>query len=136
LGNAQPAEQIVQKMLEDDPDDMDALMNRAALDWRAGRADLAVAHYHRVLELDPTQARAVLDLGNLYFETAMAEPSDDKKREPWSRARDAYLYFLGMRRTDDRYDVWDYYLTVPLRLRQIDSVLGPRAGLPPALDAF
>jgi tetratricopeptide (TPR) repeat protein len=136
LGETQPADRIVQKMLEDDPDDTDALMNLAALDWRGGRAELAAEHYHRVLELDPTQARAVLNLGNLYYQRATSADDDAEARELWRRAREAYLYFLSMQRTDDRYDVWDYYLTVPLRLRQIETVLGARDGRPPSLADF
>lgn len=135
LDRSAAARPTVEQLLRDDPDDLDALMDLAAIEWKEQRPRSAADLYRRVLQADPFQASAVLNLGNLYFEVLSAGTEADK-RSAWMRARNAYRYFLNMRRTDGMYDLWDYYLAVPYRLKEIEAVLGPAPPAAISLDDF
>ena len=124
LDRSAAARPIVEQLLREDPDDLDAIMDLAAIEWKQARPQLASSLYHRVLQADPFQANAVLNLGNLHFEV-LAAGDEDVKRAAWARARNAYRYYLNMRRAESLYDLWDYYLTLPYRLKEIDAFLGP-----------
>lgn len=114
------------RLLANRPDEIGLLMDRAAAYWLAGERDRAVSLYRRVLELEPKEARAALNIGNLFFERP--ERSLEEKRRDWPSARRAYRYFLAHAEDGDDYDVTDRVVTVPLRLRLIDEALG---ALPP-----
>lgn len=135
LDRSAVARPIVEQLLRDDPDDLDAIMDLAAIEWKQERPRQALILYHRVLETDPFEASAVLNLGNLYFDV-LSSGSDVDKRAAWTRARAAYRYYLNMRRTDGMHDLWDYHLAVPYRLKEIDALLGPAPSGAPGLEDF
>lgn len=136
LESSERADALVSKLLEDDPEDVDAIMDKAAVEWRAGRPSRAVELYRQVLELDPTQARAVLNLANLYYDVLWRQSGEASRQAAWDRARKAYLYYLRMNRRDDRYDFWDYHLSVPFRLHEIEQEFGAYEGPPPQIGDF
>ncbi len=135
LGRMEQAEPYVADMLEDDPEDVETMMNMAAIDWKRGRIVDAAQRYHDVLELQPTAMRAALNLGNLYFE--VADGRADQKAH-MIKARNAYLYFLAVSesRNEDRYDYWDHYLAVPYRLKELEQFVGKYEGGTPGLNVF
>jgi tetratricopeptide (TPR) repeat protein len=126
LGRAQEAAPLVQQLLAADPEEVEALMDQAAIDWFGGRAQAAAAGYRRVLELDWTEARAALSLGNLHYEV-FAAAGGDARREALAKARLAYLYFLRLERARGPYDYWDLFLGVPHRIDRIDEEIGALA---------
>jgi thioredoxin-like negative regulator of GroEL len=126
---------IVAALLAADPDDADLLMDLAAVAWKEGEGETALELYHRVLLADTAQTHAVLNIGNLYFEV-LARGSEAARRAAWAKARNAYRYYLGMGHAADVHDLWDSYLTVPYRLKQIDELLGPAPPGPIALSDF
>ncbi|MBI5850705.1 MAG: tetratricopeptide repeat protein [Planctomycetes bacterium] len=110
------------RLLARAPDDVGLIMDRAAACWRSGERDRAVALYRRVLELDPQEVRAALNIGNLYF--GRPGRAESEKRRDWPAARVAYRYFLAHATDGDAFDVTDRTVSVPLRLRLIDELLG------------
>ena len=114
------------------PDDALVLMDRAAVAWRAGDLARAEADYRRVLELDETNARALLNLGNMYYS---ALPRNDAERlRDWPRAQTFYRDFLRLDRPEDGYDMFDAWLAVPQRLGEIERILAG-GELPAAVSA-
>ena len=126
LGEIEEAEEHVAALVQVDPDDPDLMMDRAALAWRSGRLEEAEALYRTVLDRDPTAARALLNLGNLYYE-GMGQTEEDK-RLYWPLARQAYQGFLNLARAEGAMDLFDYYLAVPFRLKEIDRFLDGSGG--------
>jgi tetratricopeptide (TPR) repeat protein len=120
----------VERLLDDDPDDVGVLMDLAAVHWRSGDREAAAATYRRVLELDPGAARAALNLGNLYF--ASPDRPDAEKRADWPSARDAYRLYLRIADPEDLQDLLDVHTAVPDRIARIDEFLGsaPRSDSP------
>ncbi len=117
------AEPWVERLLADDAEDVPARMDAAAIAWLRGDRDRAAALYRQVIALDPGVARAVLNLGNLYY--ASPERPDDEKRRDWPHARDAYRVYLAIAKPEELYDMLDVYTAVPYRLARIDEFLGP-----------
>jgi tetratricopeptide (TPR) repeat protein len=124
LGRPAAASPLIEDLLRFDPEDVEVMMDQAAVAWTTGRIDDAIAIYHRVLEVDPSRARAVLNLGNIHFE-ALPDASIESKQRHWPRARAAYRYFLGMDRADGLFDLADLHFAVPYRLKVIEEALGP-----------
>ena len=137
LGRVEEAEEHVAALQRVDPNDPELLMDRAALAWRSAsshdeprqkrrRLEEAETLYLQVLEQDPTQAWALLNLGHLYFD-AMSKTDLDKLRY-WPMARETYRGYLRLGRVDGGLDVLDYYLAVPDRLARIETFLGTDGG--------
>lgn len=127
LERAADASELVAQLLANDPQEVEALMDQAAIEWFSGRHQAAAAGYRKVLELDWTEARAALSLGNLHYEV-FTGGSAEERAESLRRARLAYLYFLRLERLRGPYDYWDQYLGVPHRVMRIDEALGPLDG--------
>lgn len=138
LGQTDKALPIVQSRLEDDPENVDALMDMAAIAWREGDLEAAVERYREVLRLDPHHELAVLNLGNLHYDILWVGSSSPTQSESWALARKAYRYYLEMTRdrSQDRFDFWDHHFAVPARLREIDELLGPDSSAMPRLGEF
>ncbi|MEM7202779.1 MAG: tetratricopeptide repeat protein [Planctomycetota bacterium] len=132
LARLDQASPLVQRMVDQDPEDIEALMNLAAIHWKAGKPHDARDVYRQVLQIDPNSAAAVLNLANLYYEPL----ARDDKQAAWTRARRAYRYYLRLGRTDTVFDVWDQQFAVPDRLARIESELGPDEAAPPRLGEF
>ncbi len=130
--------EIARRNLDDDPADIEALMNMAAIHWLGSRPEEAAQFYRQVLSLDPTQSRAVLNLGNYYYDhyDRIGGSDEASKKAAWSKARAAYRYYLGMQRTDGVFDAGDYHFGVPYRLKQIEALLGEAPAAAPTLDDF
>lgn len=132
------AGELLDAMLTKSPDEISLWMDRAAADWLAGDRDRAAARYRQVLQRDPREVRAALNIGNLYFQRP--ERSEEEKRRDWPRARQAYRWFLehAGEATVDGYDLIDQFLSVPCRLGVIDAALGalPRSAEPARLSDF
>ncbi|MGA0058263.1 MAG: tetratricopeptide repeat protein [Planctomycetota bacterium] len=117
------AEPWIVRRLEVDPHDVEARMAAAALAWRRGDAERAAAGYRAVLEEDPREASAALNLGNLWFQRP--DRSDAARDADWARARQAYRYFLALDPEGDFFDVHDVLVSVPYRIEVIDAAIGP-----------
>jgi tetratricopeptide (TPR) repeat protein len=124
LGRGSEVAESLEAMLREDAGDVEVLMDRAAIAWFDRQFDYAIELYHRVLQADPSQARAVLNLGNLHYDV-LARAGGEARVAALHRARAAYRYFLRMPYSGDLYDVWDQHLGVPQRLRQIEAEIGP-----------
>lgn len=113
----------IARRLAADPSDVDVRMADAAVAWRKGDAARAASVYRAVLVDQPAQAKAALNLGNLWFQRP--DRTDGARDADWARARDAYRYFLSLDPEGDFFDVHDVLVSVPYRLEVIDAAIGP-----------
>lgn len=132
LGRVDDADTWIARLLSADADDVAAQMDAAAATWLRGDRARAAELYRRVLEQDPTHARAVLNLGNLWFQDPAR--NDPERDEDWRKARAAYRYFLQLDEYADVQDLRDLLVSVPFRLQAIDRALGPLAPDAPAVE--
>jgi Flp pilus assembly protein TadD len=123
VGDVRAARPHVEELVAQDPEDIEAMMDAAALAWLEGDRDAAADGYRAVLDQEPGRARAVLNLANLLYRRP--DRPDAEKQRDWPRARLAYLYFLSLDEADDINDLRDLLTSVPYRLRRIDEFLGP-----------
>ncbi|MHC5062400.1 MAG: tetratricopeptide repeat protein [Planctomycetota bacterium] len=135
LGELGDAEVLVDDLLGFDDLDVEALMDKAAIAWLRGDLQAAQHSYQQILRLDSSRSEAVLNLGNLYYQ-ALAGDSEAGRLRFWPKARLAYTYYLEHSEQSTAYDQLDQWLTVPMRLREIDKFLGPRPDLPISLRDF
>lgn len=135
LGELEDAEVMVDDLLGFDEMDVEALMDKAAIAWLRQDWASAVELYHLVLRMDPTRSAAVLNLGNLYYQS-MAGEGRAGRLQYWPRARLAYTYYLQHSEQETAYDQLDQWLAVPMRLRRIDRLLGPRPDTLVRLEDF
>ncbi len=106
-------------------------MDRAAALWRSGRPRPAAEAYLTILEEAPSEARAALNIGLIYYEVV---PRDElSRRKFWPKARDAFRIFLANTRADgdDGDERFERTWAVPYRLRRIAELLGPAPPGPP-----
>lgn len=138
LGRTKTARAILERQLEDDPENAGALMDLAAVAWKEGEFAKSAAGYREVLRIEPGQELAVLNLGNLHYEALWrgSEPKSDRHRESWKSAQKAYLFYLGMadHSAENKYDFFDNHLAVPHRLREISELIGEYDGPSLALE--
>ena len=100
--------------------------------FSAARA--AVEGYVSILEEEPGNARAALNVGLLYYEVV---PQDDAgRRARWPQARAAFRMFLAAAEPSDGHERFERTWAVPYRLRQIEALLGPAPPQPPQLGAL
>lgn len=132
LARQEAARPWIARLLAEDPEDVAALMDLAAADWRANRLEQALAGYLRALQLAPTNARAAIDIANMHYDAfGDDEPS---RRTHWPKARKAYQLYLRCVRPEDGQDYFEKMLAVPYRLQEIDKLLGPDRGGPATID--
>ncbi len=134
VGDLDEARKIAEGLSVEDDADVAVIMDQAAIAWKRGDFAGAQTLYHRVLEIDPTRDRAVLNLANLYYDGFGSET--DQRPEYWPKARAAYRYFIEMRRAEGLFDVLDYHIGVPYRLEQITALLGEAPPRAPTLQDF
>ncbi len=120
------AEPVARELLQGDSSNPDLCMLMAATLWLQGKAAEAVPLYQQALMLDPQNARAALNLGNLYMDV-LGRQSEASKREAWAKARLAYRYYQQLEEVYDFFDFWDLRAAVPQRLAWIDEFLGTAA---------
>ncbi len=131
LNQPQDARPWIERLLADDPQDAAAKMDLAAADWRSGRLEAALAGYLDVLQHQPDNARAVLNVGYLHYD-AFGQ-TDDDRRAHWPRARKAFQLFLRLVRPEEGQDFFEKVMAVPYRLKEIDKLLGPGDDQAPTL---
>lgn len=131
LGNAEAARPWVQRLLQLDPSDAMARMDLAAVEWRSGKLDAALAGYVAVLGQEQVnsqvRARAALNIGNLHYESY--GNGEAQRRAHWPKARKAYQVYLRLVRPEEGQDQFDRMLGVPYRLKEIAALLGPDDGV-------
>lgn len=100
-------------------------MDRAAAQWRGKRLQAAVETYLEILAAEPSNARAALNIGLLYYEIV---PEDEEaKLRFWPKARAAFELFLQRSEPADGHEQFERTWAVPYRLRRIGELLGPSA---------
>jgi tetratricopeptide (TPR) repeat protein len=131
LGRAADARRQLDVLEPRHPDDLDLWMDRAAALWLGGEPQRAVAKYLAVLERQPAAARALLDIGLLYYEVLATDPAS--RRRYWPAARAAFALFLTTVVAQDGHDAFERAVAVPFRLQRIQQLLGPASGPAPTL---
>jgi tetratricopeptide (TPR) repeat protein len=136
---ARPDEALtwIERLLQRDPDDASALMDRAAALWRKDRnqAKEALALYLRVLQQKPDNARALLDIGYLYYDV-LADNDEALRRRYWPKARTAFELYLRCARSEEMLDYLEEHLAVPCRLKTIADAGIPDDAEPPAISSL
>ncbi len=124
LGKPEAAKPIVESLRRKHPEDVDLLMELAAIHWRRSRLPAAIDTYRQVLRREPKNAAAALNLGDLYFDWRSRK--DDKAKDAaWRQARKCYRYFLSLEDDSRALLLLNRILAVPYRLEQINRHLGP-----------
>jgi cytochrome c-type biogenesis protein CcmH/NrfG len=87
-----PQEQIerVEKELEENPKDPEAIKNLAALYYQNGQLDDAAHVLERGREVAPNDAEIPILLGQVYSRQAQAAPEEGQRKELYEKAGDAY----------------------------------------------
>ena len=107
------------KAIQADPEDKEALGRRASLYAAAGKPELAIADFNRLLKIDPTLAEAFDARGSEHFKLGHIDESIEDfdraielrpKREPWHWKRGISYYYAG--RYDDGRKQFEGYQTV------------------------
>jgi len=106
-------------------DDLSLLMDDAALTWKEGDLRAAIQKYRSVLARDHQHSRAVINLGNLYYEIGRKAKGAARK-EALLKARNAYDFFQSLGQATDAFDWFDLHLATRARAREIDLELGVR----------
>lgn len=135
LGSLETADAVAEGLLAFDPQDVEVLMDRAAILWKRGQGEEALDVYHQVLTIQPECERAVLNIGNLCY-GPLAGDSDEGRRRWWPTARRAYLYYRNTVSPRGLMDQMESGMAIPYRLRRIEELLGPAANLNPSLSDF
>lgn len=130
-GNLDEMERLIKELWKPGSDDLSLQMDRAAVHWKRGEIRQAVDNYRAVIHRDPKRARAVLNLGNLFYDSGLkkAKGSPDR-RLALGKARQAYRYFRGLGASDDAFDWFDLELAVRVRLQAIEKELGKASSKP------
>jgi len=138
LGQPTEARELVEELRRQDPGDVGVLMDLAAIEWKTSRGEVARDLYKKVLELDRTQSRAALNLGNLWFEVYSRAGDPKLVEEAYAKARKAYLYYRNMRRHEGVLDALDFHMGVPYRIKWIEEHYPQLAAdkTPPGLNDF
>lgn len=95
-GDTGKAQQLYQKVLQQDPNDRDALLGMAAIALKHKQADQAAAYYGKLLELDPADPEALAALIGLQGQTdPIQSESRLKKALAQNPQADAAHFALG-----------------------------------------
>lgn len=97
-------------------------MDRAAAQWRSGDPRGAIATYLRVLASQPDSARALLNVGLLYYDVLPKTP--EERAVFWPKARAAFELFLLATPPQDGFEQFERTLAVPFRLDVIERTVG------------
>lgn len=100
-------------------------MDRAAAQWRSGDPRGAIATYLRVLASQPDSARALLNVGLLYYDVLPKAP--EERAIFWPKARAAFELFLLATPPQDGFEQFERTLAVPFRLDVIERTVGAAA---------
>lgn len=131
LDRVRQATPILERLRQENSEDPDVVMDLAAVAWRQGRLDDAIAGYHDVLRLDATMTRAALNLGNLYWQRGQAVEGE-ARTEAWRKARKAYEFCVAANRGEGLHDTLDIMFALPYRMDLIAKAIGPDDSALPA----
>ncbi|MBM4062535.1 MAG: tetratricopeptide repeat protein [Planctomycetes bacterium] len=131
LGRIDRAVRLLDELERTRGGDVAVRLDRAAATWLGGDPRGAVARYLGVLADRPGEARALLNLGLLYYEVLPKSTAD--RAIHWPRARAAFQLFLQTVVPPDGHDQFERTLAVPFRLGVIAEALGPAPGTAPTL---
>jgi len=124
LSKPEVAKARLEPLLDKHPEDLDLMMELAAIHWRCNRLPQAIDTYRQVLRRDSKNATAVLNLGDLYFDWQSAREGEAKDAA-WVEARKCYRYFLSLEDDSRALLLLNRMMAVPYRLEQINRRLGP-----------
>jgi len=122
LGRIDRAMQVLDLLEARHADDVAVRMDRAAAQWRGGDPRTAVQSYLRILDAQPGEARAALNIGLLYYEVLPKTAAD--RRVFWPKARAAFQLFLRLTVSPDGDEAFERVIAVPYRLESIAELLG------------
>lgn len=134
IGRIDEALQWIDRLAASGDDSVALRMDRAAAQWRSGAVRAAVEGYVAVLEEQPDNARAALNVGLLYYE--VVPQGEAGRRRRWPQARAAFRMFLAGADASDGHERFERTWAVPYRLRQIEALLGPAPTQPPQVEAL
>lgn len=130
-GDLDEMETLVNDLWKSGSEDLGLQMDRAAVFWKRGRIQPAIDNYRAVIKRDPKRARAVLNLGNLFYDTGLKNAvGGPERRFALGKARKAYRYFRALGSSDDAFDWFDLELAVRVRLAAIEKELGKASSKP------
>jgi Flp pilus assembly protein TadD len=126
LGEPSEAKPHLARLRQIDVDDVEVLMDTAAVAWLEGDLEVAADTYRDVLKRDAGRSRAILNLGNLYYD-AFPNADPERREEYWKKAQLAYRLYVQRADYDGFYDLWDAYFALAYRLEEIAELVGPLA---------
>lgn len=130
-GNLAEMESLITELWKPGSEDLSLQMDRAAVHWKRGEIQAAVDNYRAVIRRDPKRARAVLNLGNLFYGSGLKQAkASSERRIALGQARQAYRYFRALGVSDDAFDWFDLELAVRVRLAAIEKELGKASSKP------
>lgn len=114
--------ELLQPLLVASPRDVELRMHHAAAMWLSQRPRQALDGYLQILEEQPAHARALLNIGLLYYEVL---PKDEaEQRRFWPQAALAFAAFLKCDDPQDGHEQFERTVAVPYRLARIATLLG------------
>ncbi len=138
LGRLDRALELLRPMLTVAPRDVELNMQMAAIDWLGKRPRQALDGYLKILADHPGHARALLNIGLLYYE--VLPQGVEGQRRLWPQAELAFRWFLQCDEPQDGHEQFERTVAVPYRLARIAELVGaPTAETPPwppLLDAL
>jgi len=111
----------IDRLLEDDPRDLEANLHLAAVYWKTGRHQDALRLYKRLLARHPLDVRVCVNLGNLYYQVL------DDAASAWR----VYTYLVGLPVSRYPSVALEQKFFVPNRIKKIAQALGDRLPQPP-----
>lgn len=126
--------ELMQPMLAASPRDVELRMQHAAAMWLSGRPRQALDGYLQILEDQPRHARALLNIGLLYYE--VLPRGEAEQRRLWPQAALAFAAFLSCDEPQDGHEQFERTVAVPYRLARIAGLLGGPVEGQPSLDAL
>lgn len=126
--------ELLAPMLAAAPKDIELRMQHAAATWFAGRPRQALDAYLDILADQPEQARALFNVGLLYYEVLPRDEAD--RRRLWPQAQIAFQKFLACDEPQDGHEQFERSVGVPYRLALIAELVGPAPDVEPPLQAL
>ncbi|HEX6811104.1 MAG TPA: tetratricopeptide repeat protein [Planctomycetota bacterium] len=130
LGRVDEALPLLDRLEKEMPGSLSLRMDRAAASWR--RPKESIEAYLGILAVDPKMARALWNIGMLYYEVLPKNEAD--RRRYWPKARAAFRLFLDVVEPGDGHEHFERTLAVPYKLEVIAELLGPASGQAVSVD--
>lgn len=131
LGRVDRGRELLGKLDASHGGDVAVQLDRAAAAWLGKDPRAAVDGYLAVLSAHPEEARALLNVGLLYYEVLPRTAGE--RALYWPKARAAFQLFLAGQSPRDGHEQFERTLGVPYRLEVIAEAIGPATGGAPTL---